>query len=215
MLFVQSTNIKYLAQKAFISYLRSIKLFKDKGVFNYSQMVQKDDTLHQYAVALGLVGVPQNATEALADQQKKKKLTKLERFKQKIQQKKQVPKEDLPIETSSTDSSSKVISKKQRRLHRLRTLRETNCDPHSANDSQTLKDNVQCDAFLYPTKSTLPSSVTTNITQENRLTTLMNRKDVQKKLKKQQIKIRLDGTAKIKGLAMLCKFFIQIKYDRK
>lgn len=49
----QDTEIKYLAQKAFVSYLRSIHLMKDKEVFDVTRL-----PLKEYAGSLGLPGVP-------------------------------------------------------------------------------------------------------------------------------------------------------------
>ncbi|KKF93034.1 ATP-dependent RNA helicase dbp-4 [Ceratocystis platani] len=50
----QSPDIKYLAQKAFISYTRSIYLQKDKQVFHFDQL-----NLDEFASSLGLPGTPQ------------------------------------------------------------------------------------------------------------------------------------------------------------
>lgn len=50
----QSPDLKYLGQKAFISYTRSIYLQKDKEVFNFKQL-----DLDGYAESLGLAGTPQ------------------------------------------------------------------------------------------------------------------------------------------------------------
>ena len=49
----QDTEIKYLAQKAFVSYLRSIYLMKDKETFDVTKL-----PLKEYADSLGLPGVP-------------------------------------------------------------------------------------------------------------------------------------------------------------
>ncbi|KAH6632560.1 P-loop containing nucleoside triphosphate hydrolase protein [Chaetomium tenue] len=50
----QSPDLKYLGQKAFISYTRSIYLQKDKEVFNFKKL-----DLDGYAASLGLAGTPQ------------------------------------------------------------------------------------------------------------------------------------------------------------
>ncbi|KAL1900049.1 ATP-dependent RNA helicase dbp4 [Ceratocystis pirilliformis] len=50
----QSPDLKYLAQKAFISYTRSIHLQKDKEVFHFDQL-----DLDDFASSLGLPGTPQ------------------------------------------------------------------------------------------------------------------------------------------------------------
>ncbi|KAK3294110.1 P-loop containing nucleoside triphosphate hydrolase protein [Chaetomium fimeti] len=50
----QSPDLKYLGQKAFISYTRSIYLQKDKEVFNFKKL-----DLDGYAESLGLAGTPQ------------------------------------------------------------------------------------------------------------------------------------------------------------
>ncbi|TIB42839.1 hypothetical protein E3P86_00219 [Wallemia ichthyophaga] len=49
----QDTEIKYLAQKAFVSYVRSLHLMKDKEVFDVTRY-----PLSEYAGSLGLPGVP-------------------------------------------------------------------------------------------------------------------------------------------------------------
>jgi len=50
----KNPDLKYLGQKAFISYTRSIHLQKDKGVFDLSKL-----DLDAYATSLGLPGAPQ------------------------------------------------------------------------------------------------------------------------------------------------------------
>ncbi|KAL5594109.1 hypothetical protein BROUX41_001157 [Berkeleyomyces rouxiae] len=50
----QSPDLKYLAQKAFISYTRSVYLQKDKEVFHFDEL-----DLDQFASSLGLPGTPQ------------------------------------------------------------------------------------------------------------------------------------------------------------
>ncbi|KAH9908289.1 DEAD-domain-containing protein [Xylariomycetidae sp. FL2044] len=50
----QNPDLKYLAQKAFISYTRSIHLQKDKDIFNLNKL-----DLNAFAVSLGLPGAPQ------------------------------------------------------------------------------------------------------------------------------------------------------------
>ncbi|VBB73988.1 Putative ATP-dependent RNA helicase [Podospora comata] len=50
----QSADLKYLGQKAFITYVRSIYVQKDKDVFKFSKM-----DLDGYAASLGLPGTPQ------------------------------------------------------------------------------------------------------------------------------------------------------------
>ncbi|KAL2177814.1 P-loop containing nucleoside triphosphate hydrolase protein [Thermothelomyces heterothallicus CBS 202.75] len=50
----QSADLKYLGQKAFISYVRSIYLQKDKEVFKFDEL-----DLDGYAESLGLPGTPQ------------------------------------------------------------------------------------------------------------------------------------------------------------
>jgi ATP-dependent RNA helicase DDX10/DBP4 len=49
----ESPELKYLAEKAFICYLRSIWLQKDKGIFRISEM-----PIEEYASSLGLPGAP-------------------------------------------------------------------------------------------------------------------------------------------------------------
>ncbi|KAI0319352.1 DEAD-domain-containing protein [Amylostereum chailletii] len=49
----QDPEIKYLAQRAFVSYVRSIHLQKDKSIFNVTEL-----PVDQYAASLGLPGAP-------------------------------------------------------------------------------------------------------------------------------------------------------------
>ncbi|KAI0049515.1 DEAD-domain-containing protein [Auriscalpium vulgare] len=49
----QDPDIKYLAQRAFVSYLRSIHLQKDKSIFKLAEL-----PVEAYAVSLGLPGAP-------------------------------------------------------------------------------------------------------------------------------------------------------------
>ncbi|KAI8152435.1 ATP-dependent RNA helicase dbp-4 [Colletotrichum sp. SAR 10_70] len=50
----QNSDLKYLGQKAFISYVRSVHLQKDKEVFKFDEL-----DLDAYAASLGLPGAPQ------------------------------------------------------------------------------------------------------------------------------------------------------------
>jgi len=82
--------IKHLAQKAFISYIRSIHLLKDKEVFNVQALPREE-----FAQSLGLADAP--ALENLGDDadleknpmKKQKNQTALQRLKDRIKQKKQ------------------------------------------------------------------------------------------------------------------------------
>ncbi|WFD43465.1 RNA helicase [Malassezia psittaci] len=49
----QDSTLKYLAQKAFVSYVRSIHLHKDKQTFSVTKL-----PLNEFAAALGLAGAP-------------------------------------------------------------------------------------------------------------------------------------------------------------
>lgn len=201
--------IKYLAQRAYISYLRSLRLFKDRQVFNCEAAVEGPDGAQRFAESLGLVSVPQDAETELAQPEKKKKLTKLERLKQKIQLKKEQqqaegrgPSDD---EWELSDGETGRVSKTQRRLDRLRVLRDK-CteDDHNNNEETSLPLFVSspADTAEVAAARPLPS-----------LGSLLDSADVKRKLRKQQIHIRADGTAKIKGLAMLSSGRLQRATD--
>lgn len=60
-------NLKYLAQKAFTSYVRSVHLQKDKEIFDLNKL-----DLDEYAASLGLPGTPQIKFQKGEDAKKRK-----------------------------------------------------------------------------------------------------------------------------------------------
>ena len=76
----EHADIKHLAQKAFTSYIRSIFLMPDKKIFSFSSLPLKD-----YALSFGLVSIPEvNVKQAEANT-----MTKLQKLRQKIKEKKE------------------------------------------------------------------------------------------------------------------------------
>lgn len=76
----EHADIKHLAQRAFTSYVRSIFLMPDKKIFNFSCLPLKD-----YALSFGLVSIPEvNVKQAEANT-----MTKLQKLRQKIKEKKE------------------------------------------------------------------------------------------------------------------------------
>eukprot|EP00927_Polykrikos_kofoidii_P053877 TRINITY_DN48401_c0_g1_i1.p1 TRINITY_DN48401_c0_g1~~TRINITY_DN48401_c0_g1_i1.p1 ORF type:complete len:896 (+),score=197.78 TRINITY_DN48401_c0_g1_i1:60-2747(+) len=84
--------IKYLAQKAFISYIRSISLMNDKDVFKVGELPREE-----FAASLGLAAAPDIALVSGIDTEKnpqknRKNQSALQRLKEKIKAKKEAAK---------------------------------------------------------------------------------------------------------------------------
>lgn len=124
-------SIKHLAQKSMISYVRSIKLMKDKDVFNVQSL-----PLETFANSLGLAYVPEGLDQVVgsADDEKnpakmKKNQTALQRLRDKIKAKKKekaasaqgteaTPAVDEDSESNDLQRPDKGKKKKLSRLER-------------------------------------------------------------------------------------------------
>lgn len=152
------------------------------------------DLTDQFAASLGLPSAPALSDVIISDSApivKQKKTSKLERLKLKILEKRQKQQDNLGGDDdwipSDSDTEKKRASKMEKRQQRLRELRNT--------------DNV---ATADPTEDVLEVvGCSTGQIHEEAPVIGLNPAEIQKKVRKQRIKIRADGTAKIKGLAAL------------
>ncbi|CAE7217687.1 DDX10 [Symbiodinium pilosum] len=125
----ESGDIRHLAQRAFASYIRSVRLMKDKDVFDI-QALSKE----AFAESLGLADVPDIGAEWEAKDEdtehnklkKRKNQSALQRLKEKIKEKKKEKmrshkdeEEEEELELSQQDSSKKKIGKWERRQRRI------------------------------------------------------------------------------------------------
>lgn len=164
-------------------------------MFNYDAAVGGSEGAQRFAESLGLVSIPESAQVELTVTEKKTKMTKLERLKQKIQLKKQSLTEKQEDWVSSDDEKTCTVSAKsktQRRLERLRRLRQ-----------EKTEDLIESEKLVEGSLFAVETPAETN---DNTVAfpSVLDSAFVKRKLRKQQIHIRADGTAKIKGLAMLC-----------
>merc|ERR1719318_1904766 len=84
-----SADVRYLAERAFVSYLRAVKFMANKEVFKIDELPIAD-----FAASLGLAQAPaMDLQEDIGNT--KKNMTKLERLKEKIKLKKEKRKQEL------------------------------------------------------------------------------------------------------------------------
>eukprot|EP00931_Biecheleriopsis_adriatica_P049442 TRINITY_DN28600_c0_g1_i1.p1 TRINITY_DN28600_c0_g1~~TRINITY_DN28600_c0_g1_i1.p1 ORF type:complete len:813 (-),score=148.91 TRINITY_DN28600_c0_g1_i1:43-2481(-) len=126
-------DIRHLAQRAFASYLRSVKLMKDKDVFDSKELPKQE-----FAMSLGLADVPElgaiwdEDTQEDADNntlKKRKNQSALQRLKDKIKAKKQESKESSSMQAKDEedeedrelngDGAKKKLSRWERRQRRI------------------------------------------------------------------------------------------------
>lgn len=204
--------VRQLGQRAFISFLRSVRLSRDKDIFNIEKLLEvapNTDTskvADEYAHSLGLGITPSLSDVIDRSSKKQKKMSKLERLKQKILEKRAKKTEvgnkeqvdDWIIESENDSEKKRRMSKKEKRLERLRQLREESQKGIKiANDA---KEDDQSDAEVLERVD----GVNYNSEENGQILLVdMNSSDTKKKLLKQKIKFRADGTAKVKGLAAL------------
>jgi len=185
-------SVKYLAQKAVISYVRSVHLMKDKEVFNTKEL-----PLENYANSLGLAAVPDglesmtNGTDAEKNPLKdKKNLSALGRLKDKIKAKKAASKaqsaaapanEALPeaADDSESDEGKKPLKKKLSRYER----RQRRIEAMEALPPKTVEED---DDLLVPVKT--PKE----LAKEDQLLAALP-------AKKRKLKLGKDGVAKDSG----------------
>ena len=84
----ENSDIKHLAERAFVSYVRSIFLMPNKEIFDVNGL-----PLKEFAEAIGLASIP----EISISQVQTHTMTKLEKLKQKIKEKKLAKKNELPL----------------------------------------------------------------------------------------------------------------------
>ena len=92
-------DVKHLAERAFVSYVRSVFLMPDKDLFNVKELPLED-----YALSFGLISVP----EINIKQAETNTMTKLQKLRQKIKEKKEaklagIKPENENIETAELD----------------------------------------------------------------------------------------------------------------
>ena len=73
-LLFQDPELKYLAQKAFISYVKSVYVQKDKEVFKFDQLPSEE-----FAQSLGLPGAPKIKFKGMKSFEKSKELKNMSR----------------------------------------------------------------------------------------------------------------------------------------
>jgi len=83
-LLIESPPIKYLAERAFVSYVKSLSLLGNKEVFN-----SKNYNLQDFAYSMGLASEITINFDEESEEEKVVKKSKLQKFKDKIKQKKQ------------------------------------------------------------------------------------------------------------------------------
>eukprot|EP00301_Raphidiophrys_heterophryoidea_P025493 c8567_g1_i1.p1 GENE.c8567_g1_i1~~c8567_g1_i1.p1 ORF type:complete len:885 (-),score=261.56 c8567_g1_i1:134-2746(-) len=137
---VEDPDIKFLAQRAFVSFLRGIFLRKDKNIFNVEAL-----DLDEYAASLGLPNTPRIRFVAKAAQKTKDNL-KLQQLKEEVtKEKQQAP------STPTVDSKQQVRTKMDRMFQRKnmdvlseaynKMTRREDEDKDSAQDSDSDNDN--------------------------------------------------------------------------
>lgn len=106
----KDTELKYLAQKAFVSYVRSIYLQSDKATFDVTEL-----PLEPFAESLGLAGAPKVKFVKDAQAAKKRALKLLEKRERygKVAESKAEPEQE-----NATDSSNKIRTKYDRMFER-------------------------------------------------------------------------------------------------
>ncbi|XP_055389043.1 probable ATP-dependent RNA helicase ddx10 [Condylostylus longicornis] len=186
-------EIRHLAERAFTSYLRSIRLGRDRDVFNIRKTLETTEAANEFARSLGLEVTPSldDIVDEKASTGKKKKLSKLEKLRQKILEKRLMKGQSEGLGdwiASDSDQEKSKISKKERKLERLKEIREAKPNEDLSDEDDVLE-RVEESEMRQP----VPSIPLVDL----------NSLDARRKLRKQNIRIRADGTAKVKGLAAL------------
>ncbi|GAA5860959.1 hypothetical protein JCM3774_003201 [Rhodotorula dairenensis] len=97
----QFPEIKFLAQRAFISYVRSVHLQKDKSIFKLDAL-----PLEEYAASLGLAGAPKiKFTSKQEASAQKNKVRQVEELRQEIEQKKDGSEDESGTEDHESGAS--------------------------------------------------------------------------------------------------------------
>ncbi|TKA55913.1 hypothetical protein B0A53_01610 [Rhodotorula sp. CCFEE 5036] len=102
----QFPEIKFLAQRAFISYVRSVHLQKDKTIFKVDAL-----PLEEYAASLGLAGAPKiRFTSKQEASAQKNKVRQVEELRQEIEQKKENGSDESGSDEDESDGDSDAES---------------------------------------------------------------------------------------------------------
>eukprot|EP00403_Amphidinium_massartii_P002465 CAMPEP_0178372238 /NCGR_PEP_ID=MMETSP0689_2-20121128/1248_1 /TAXON_ID=160604 /ORGANISM="Amphidinium massartii, Strain CS-259" /LENGTH=839 /DNA_ID=CAMNT_0019992151 /DNA_START=12 /DNA_END=2528 /DNA_ORIENTATION=+ len=140
----EDVAIKHLAQKAYISYLRSVYLMKDKDVFKVNELPRME-----FAASLGLVNAPEvpqlpdNVDVEQNPLKASKNKSALQRLKEKIKAKKAAAKGGKPLqEDAGSDSdyekdvakraSAKKVGKWERRQRQIEAAKAKSKDESAA-----------------------------------------------------------------------------------
>ncbi|CBZ52070.1 putative DEAD/DEAH box helicase [Neospora caninum Liverpool] len=228
----QNTALKILAQQALTSYLRCVALMPDKTVFS---LPTEKKALTALANAYGL-SLPPNVTllvdekarpqkggeaecgegessvstggaVAVTEMKKKKNLSKLERLKEKIRQKKAEKEarrqtQSLDTETREAgetetlvevESAAEIKEKKGRANERRRERFE---EPSEGGQDDDAAGNLDDDGLLV-----LKDTETANLDEKDKGRLLHEQLMRKPGYRREQLRFRADGTAKVKGLA--------------
>ncbi|CAE7871963.1 CAD [Symbiodinium microadriaticum] len=146
----ESGDIRHLAQRAFASYVRSVRLMKDKDIFDFQALPKA-----AFAESLGLADAPEIGAEGEGEDTEHNKLKKrknqsaLQRLKDKIREKKQAgkqaPKQDEDteeeLELDQPPSSKKKVGKWERRQRRIAAASKAGLEP--AKEAATEEDFLE------------------------------------------------------------------------
>lgn len=202
-LLASERDVKHLAHRAMGSYIRSIGLAADKAVFDPEALRPH---MQDFATSYGLVACPEDVGQALdaaiaSKKQNGPPVSKLQRLKEKICQKKKQEK----VQDDDDDAAVATLSKTERRLQRVQALKQQQTDESSDENDDVLVPVTKDDGERHdmPARDNMPPS-------SEEPTWMLPSAEEQKlrsRMRKEQIRIRSDGTAKVKGFAMLSKFF--------
>ncbi|GAA5991070.1 hypothetical protein JCM10908_006525 [Rhodotorula pacifica] len=136
----QFPEIKFLAQRAFISYVRSIHLQKDKSIFKLDNL-----PLEEYAASLGLAGAPKiKFTSKQEASAQKNKARQVEELRQEIEQKKNASSEEEDDESGSEEDgddasdAESYASAEAEEIEQISNAPKTKYDRMFARKSQTI-----------------------------------------------------------------------------
>ena len=131
-------DVKHLAERAFVSYVRSVFLMPDKDLFNVKELPLED-----YALSFGLISVP----EINIKQAETNTMTKLQKLRQKIKEKKEaklagIKPENENIETAELDFlkiKEKTFVEEEPEIEEIKKPRKLNIKFSDGKDDITSK----------------------------------------------------------------------------
>lgn len=227
-------EVHHLARRAFISYLRSIPVAADRAVFSLKAVLgindgteAKTEISEAYAQSMGLPASPVLTHELKTDLhgqlEVKKKVSKLEKLKAKIAAKRALKAqgESVPDAWDNLDlllgKNNKVtLSKKQKYNERLKAVKEHRkviglgrkvLDPGSMGEYLGFGEEEEEELFLTAADGQLrtPGAQTTLSTNGGPASTSWDNPLAKKRLKEQRLRLRSDGSAKIRGFSQLAE----------